>query len=446
MTSTDVRTVPCPTCGTRAGQRCVTLRDKPCPALHRARTHRYLEVRFGLRPQTTTTWQALLSATEARRRGALLRTRFRDLDNRLWQPTADSLLDTIAVDSAAYEEAVIAEACGRTGPDATDFLFSPDWIDESLDALLRAAHDLQIRAETDQIATGTSNRELIRCRDAVRRRLKEMRALADRTRKASLPSNHATAEATDPHQVATAWVGRFLKAERRHLVTEHALAAGMDAAQLDKGTFHERVARLVATGRMKAPVGPQVERLLSSPTDTLRETVLRDALQPGARTDALGHPLVLETWAEQLDFLSTVAAPAAYAAPTGRLSALPPMTSARMTTAAADELAGRRQTLARLIERTHECERLRLAVSDTVTALDRTAPGREALGGAIRAADEELRRRHPELYAIARAHLYAYQDPSGRLAESWPDHHAAVRSTVLLALERFSQAPTALLV
>ncbi|MFD5610567.1 hypothetical protein [Kitasatospora sp. NPDC127060] len=414
--------------------------------LHRGRTHRYLEVRFGLRPQATTTWQALLTATEARRRGALLRARFRDLDERPWEAVTGSLLDTIAADPTAYENAVIAEACGRAGPEISDLLFSPDWIDESLDALLRAAHDLQIRAETDQIATGTRNRDLVRRRDAVRRRLKETRAHADRTRKASLPTARTTADTVDPHRVATAWVGRYLKAERRDLVIEHALAAGVDSALLHHGTFQERVARHVATGRMKAPVGPQVERLLASPAETLREAVLRDALQPGARTDALGHPLVLETWAEQLDFLSTVAAPAAYAEPTGRLSALPPMTSARMLTAAADELAGRRQTLARLIERTHECERLRLAVSDIVMTLDRTAPGREAMGAAIRSADEELRRRHAELYAIARAHLYAYQDPSGRLADTWPDHHAAVRGTVLLAMERFSQAPTALLV
>ncbi|WP_280703287.1 hypothetical protein [Kitasatospora sp. GP82] len=425
----------------------MTLRDKPSPVLHRARTHRYLEVRFGLRPQAATTWQALLSATEARRRGALLRMKFRDVDDWAWEEDTDALADVMAVDAAAYENVVITEACGQAGEGVSDLLFGPDWIDETLDVLLRAAHDLQIRAESAQFVTGARDRELERRRDAVRRRLKEAREFADRIRKSSLPQMTAVAaEDADPQRLASAWVARFLKAERRELVTEYALAAGVDADLLDQGTFHERVRRMVTSGRLKAPVGPQVERLLGLPADAQREVVVRDALQPGGRADALGHPMMLETWAAQLDFLCTVAAPAAHCEPTGRLSALPAMASGRMPLGSADELAGRRQALARLIERTHECERLRLALSDTVMVLEQTAPGRTALGGAIQAADDELCRRHPELFAIARAHLYPYQEPSGRLVDTWPSQHAAVRRTVLLALERYSQAPTGLLV
>ncbi|MFJ1757344.1 hypothetical protein [Kitasatospora sp. NPDC088134] len=444
MTSAAVRTVPCPTCGARHREQCVTLRDKPSPVVHQARTHRYLEVHFAVIPQPATTWQALLSATEARRRGTALRGKFRDLDDWQWEDP-DTLVDLIAVQPAAYENVVIMEARGLAAEAVSEVLYGSDWIDTTLDVLLRTAHDLQIRAETGQLLTGTPDRDMIHCRNAVRRRLKEARDHVDRTRKSALPAVSAPISiSADPQRIASAWLGRFLKDERRALVTQYATDAGVDPVLLTNGTFYERVRRMVATGRLKAPVGPQVERLLDCPVEELREIVLRDALQPAGRTDALAHPLMLEKWAAQLDFLSSVAAPTAHSQTTGRLSELPPMASGRLSLGAADELAGRRQAHARLIERAHECERLRLALSDTVMALEQADPVRETVGAAVEAADAHLRRLHPQLYAIARAHLYPYQDSTGRLPETWNEHHASVRRTVLLALERYAQAPDVL--
>lgn len=48
LTSAEVATIPCPTCGVPRYTLCRTLRDRPTTALHRSRTTRYLNMRFGL--------------------------------------------------------------------------------------------------------------------------------------------------------------------------------------------------------------------------------------------------------------------------------------------------------------------------------------------------------------------------------------------------------------
>ncbi|MFJ7280194.1 hypothetical protein [Kitasatospora sp. NPDC098663] len=420
----------------------MTLRGKPSAVLHRDRTHRYLHIRFGLPPHIPTTWQFMLSPVAARKRGALLRAKPRNPAERPWELRTDDLVDQLAVDPFAIEAAVVADALGQTTDTVTELLYNPDWISESVDALRRTVHELQIRDETACLLAGGSDDVLQQRRQAVARRLKEVLTLADSRRKAALAETVSTPTAPDPDRIAASWVGRYLPDERKALFDRHAEAAGTSLVLTGRNAFLTRVRDLLHTGQLRAPVTEEVTRLLGAPPDTLREAVLRDALQNSNRLDALSHPLLLESWQRKLEFLRTVTAKPARNQRTDRLTPLDADAPARLPVGAADELAGHRQVFARLVECSQECERLRLALKDAVALAESADPARTAVHRVVEAAEAELCQRHPGLFVIARAFLYPHQDDSGRLGAPWPEQQADTRRTALLAMARYTQTPT----
>ncbi|SCE61070.1 hypothetical protein GA0115253_109021 [Streptomyces sp. Termitarium-T10T-6] len=313
LTSAEVSTTPCPTCGVPRNALCRTLRGLPTTALHRSRTTRYLNERFGLDlpgppPAAPRPAQALAG-------GGLRATRAPDPQP--WRLPLNELTDIINVSFLDLAKVVTAHACGfkRTGLET--LLYDPDHIHQSIDALTYALHDRQIQRETRVLSRGHDEHTAVLAgqQQALRKQLHQseqllkQRRIAELTEAGALPFPPPT---DDPRQLARAWLGRYLSDEKEALVHGIATAAGVPSQKAAPiRSIRDKIIKCIDSGWLTAPVSDTVQQLLALDDHAFRRCLVEDASRQNARDDALCHPLVLNRWRDQLDAAIAALAPAA---------------------------------------------------------------------------------------------------------------------------------------
>ncbi|MCX2182660.1 hypothetical protein KV205_19305 [Streptomyces sp. SKN60] len=427
LTSKEVTTIDCPTCGARKHALCRTLRDRPTTALHRGRKTRYLNLRFGLdltephtrhpQPHRAPTGPGIgLHAT-------------RTPDPQPWRLPLYELADLINISFLDHAKVVTAHACGlrRTGLDG--LLYGPDHIQQSLDALTYALHDRQLQRETHALTRGRDAHTtlLAEQQQAIRSRLLEAEQLLKRRRITELTAAGILPfppRSDDPRHVARAWLGRYLADEKEALVHAIATAAGVPHnAAAPIRSIRDKITKSIDNGWITAPVNDTVEQLLATDDHAFRRRLIADATQQDARDDALCHPLVLNRWRDQLNHSLTDLAPAAENPTTKRLHDLTPTGRAR-SASQIEQLAGRRRLFAALLQRRAECTRLITDLNDTMTLAEQADPSYTKLKQAADQAYSELVRQHPDLYQRIRSAL----TPTRPATAASPTTHPAPNS------------------
>lgn len=169
------------------------------------------------------------------------------------------LTDLVNVSFLDLAKVVTAHACGlqRTGLD--ELLSGPDRIEQSIDALIYAMHDRQIRREI-RVLSGGGHQEVEdlaaqeravrdRLRDA-ERRLKGQR-IAELTAAGLLPFPAAT---NDSRRLARAWLGRYLPDEKEALVRRFAAGAGVaPSATVHIRSIPEKITRCIDSWMARRP-------------------------------------------------------------------------------------------------------------------------------------------------------------------------------------------------
>ncbi|MFF2184020.1 hypothetical protein [Streptomyces sp. NPDC058155] len=337
-----------------------------------------------------------------------------------WQLPLHELSDLINVSFLDLAKVVAASACGaqRTGLD--DLLFGPDRIQHSIDALLYAMHDRQIRREIRVLVSGHDHvtSTLAEQQQALRHRLRKAERLLKEQRIAELTAAGVLPfppETDDPARLARAWLGRYLSAEKEDLVRNIAAAAGLpESVTIHIRSIEEKIARSIANGWLAAPVNSTVEQVLALDGQAFRRRLIADAGQHDGRDDALCHPLVLNRWRDELKATIADIAPLAESPTTKRLHDLPLVRTHR-STAQLEQLHSRRRLFASLLQRRDESIRLITTLNDALTLSERSDPSYARLKHAADQAYDELVRRHPDLYQYIRARLAPHETRQGRL-------------------------------
>ncbi|WP_035862835.1 hypothetical protein [Kitasatospora cheerisanensis] len=83
---------------------------------------------------------------------------------------------------------------------------------------------------------------------------------------------------------------------------------------------------------------------------------------------------------------------------------------------------------------------------DVIAIANQVAPGAKVAASAAQAANEELVRRHPDLYRTVRASLEPYETRFGRIADRDPVLRRQWHRAAVDALDRAVQAPGSLTV
>ncbi|MFD6593024.1 hypothetical protein ACFWFH_05970 [Streptomyces coelicoflavus] len=437
VTSSDIATIVCPTCGASQYALCRTLRDRPTTALHRGRTLRYLNVRFALdlrEPHHRSVQRRSGLGLDA----AGLRA-VRMPHPQPWRLPLPELSDLINVSFFDLAKVVTAQACGvrRTGLD--ELLHGPDRIEQSIDALTYALYDRQIRREI-RILSGQCDetaRNLKAQQQAVwqqlreaERRLKAQR-VEELTTAGVLPFPPAT---DDSRRVARAWLGRYLSAEKDALVLEFATAAGVPAAAAAPiRCIQEKITRCIDNGWLIAPLNDAVRSVLALDESAFRKRLLTDAGRQDERDDVLCHPLVLNRWRDQLNECLRAVAPGADNPHTKHLTDLTRTPTPR-TTAQLKQLQAQRRLFAALLQRRAEAVRLITTLNDGLSIAERGDPSHALLKQAGDQAYDELVRRHPDLYQRIRAHLAGFETRYGRL--QIPGSRTRLREQIFEELDR----------
>ncbi|MEU9575102.1 hypothetical protein AB0D62_35670 [Streptomyces massasporeus] len=433
----DVLTIACPTCGMPRHEACRTLTNQPTRALHRGRTVRYLKMRFALdlvEPHERPVRHRAAPALS----GAGLKA-IRVPHTHPWRLPMHELTDLIRVSFLDLARVVTAHACGlqRTGLD--ELLFGPDCIQQSIDALIYAMHDRQIRREVLVLSGGSpeaceslavQERSVRKRLCEAERHLKEQR-VAELTAAGVLPFPPTT---DDPHRLARTWLGRYLSGEKEALVREFATGAGVaPAACLHIRSIQEKVTRCIDNGWLVAPLSDAVHELLELDASAFRRRLILDATRNDARDDALCHPLLLNRWRDQLDETLTEIAPSAGNPHTKHLHDITLTSPAARSTGHVERLSSRRRLFAALLQRRSESIRLITTLNDGMSLAERRDPSHELLKQAGARAYDELVRRHPHLYGHIRMRLAQHETRYGRLRITGP--RAQLRSQIFDELD-----------
>ncbi|MEU1891197.1 zinc finger domain-containing protein [Streptomyces pristinaespiralis] len=418
LKSAEVFRIECPTCGAARHSPCRTLRDRPTTTLHRGRTSRYLNLRFGLNiaePHARTP-----EFRPGPRAGSIGLNVTRTPHHQPWRLPLHELSELVNVSFLDLARVVTAHACGlrRTGLD--NLLFGPDRIQQSIDALIYAQHDRQIRREIRVLAGGQDEQTaaLAEQRQAVRERLHEaqrslkQRRLAELTAAGVLPFPAPT---NDPRQLARAWLGRYLSDEKEALVRDIATTVGISpAAAVPIRSIREKISKAIDNGWLAAPFNDGVRQVLELDDHAFRLRLIADAARQEGRDDALCHPLVLNRWRDQLNEVISDMAPSAENPSVKRLHDLS-TTGRTRSTDQLERLHGRRRLFASLLQRREESTRLITELNDTLMLAERRDPSYLQLKVAADHAYDELVRRYPDLYRHIRASLAPHETRYGRL-------------------------------
>lgn len=417
LTSADVLSIGCPTCGVRRYAPCLTLQNRVTTVVHRGRTSRYLSIRFGVGVA-----EPRGRAVEVRRvpaaTGGLRAVRLPHAQP--WRLPLGELSDLINFSFFDLARVVTAHACGLDRMGLDDLLFGPDRILQSIDALNYAVHDRQIRRELRILTVGDDEEAAVLAeqQQLIQRRLVEARRVVKERRVAGLTAAGVlplSRPGDDPRQVARAWLGRYLREEKEDLVRDIATRAGVPpAACTHIRSIREKITKGLDIGWLTAPVNDAVRHLIDLGDCAFRQRIVADAGRQNGRDDALCHPLVLNRWRDQLHVLITEMAPEAR---NGTLTRLGNVTTGQEQYRAAqlEQFHDRRRLLAALLQRREECTMLITDLNDTLTVAERRDPSYAQLKQAADQAYDELVRRHPVLYQHFRAALAPFETRYGRL-------------------------------
>ncbi|MEV8398044.1 hypothetical protein [Streptomyces niveus] len=418
MSSTEIITIECPTCGAARRLPCRTLRNRPISALHRGRTTRYLNCRFAL--DLTEPHVRLIEKRIAHRVSSVGLRTTRSPHSQPWQLPIQELSDLINVSFLDLADVVTASAVGAQRTDLDDVLFGPDHIQHSMDALLYAMHDRQIRREMRVLVIGHDQvtNSLAEQQRALRHRLRKTERLLKEQRIAELTAAGVLpfpSETNDPERLARAWLGRYLSAEKEALVRSIAAADGLaDSVTIHIRSIAEKITRSIANGWLAAPVNAAVEQVLTLDSQAFRRRLIADAGQHDGRDDALCHPLVLNRWRDELKVVLAEIAPLAENPTTKRLHDLP-LVGSRRSTAQLEQLHSRRRLFSALLQRRDESVRLITTLNDALTLAEKSDPSYVRLKQSADQAYDELVRRHSGLYQYIRARLAPHETRQGRL-------------------------------
>jgi len=441
LTTAEVLSVPCPTCGSLKRTRCVTLRDRPVATLHRGRISRYLDIRFGLRP-------APGPRREAPRAPARIARPVPDHVHgrvaRPWLLPLEALTDLVNVSFLDLAKVVAAEACGVDRDELMPLLYGPDRITDSIDALTYALHDLTIRQEIRLLTLGddVTSEQLGWQRNAVQRRLSEAENTLKRHRVAELDAaglvpDHNTAPTDDPERLARTWLGRYLREERDELIRQIAAGRGLSPhAFAYVGSVSEKIERAVSRGLLAAPVNDQVAALRTMGDAEFRAYVTVDASRQQGRDDALCHPLVLPRWRAHLAALSTHLAPKALNASSTALVRLPWTRMGAYSGSRLEDLRSRRTQLGAVIQRSRESHRLEVALNDAVSLAEAADPQQHTMDDVVVAALDRLQARHHDLYRVIEECVQPHVARTGLMAHRDPERRGQLRRDVFAALDR----------
>ncbi|UUU38006.1 hypothetical protein [Streptomyces sp. NBC_00162] len=213
------------------------LRNKPIPVLHRGRTLRYLDVRFGVTPSPRPASRNELQQSAPRLAGPGLRA-LRPSYPEPWRLPLHELADQISFSFFDYAKVAVAEACGAERTGLTDLLYGDDRIRASIDALTYARHRLQLRREELCLSGRREDDQVEHWRwqdDAVRRRLKEAKTELQRQRDRDLMLQGQVvhrAATDDPREQAHRWLAQYLRVEFNELFVRIATEAGASPSVL----------------------------------------------------------------------------------------------------------------------------------------------------------------------------------------------------------------------
>ncbi|WP_461025853.1 zinc finger domain-containing protein [Streptomyces sparsus] len=418
LSSSEVSTIACPTCGAAKRAPCRTLWDRPVTALHRGRTTRYLNIRFGL-GFTEPHIRSSQTRTAPTISGTGLRAT-RVPHPQPWRLPMHELSDLVNVSFLDLAKVVTAHACGLQRSGLDELLFGPDRIQQSIDALVYATYDRQIQREIRVLADGpdkatdalaAQQQALQHQLRAAKRSLKDQR-IAELTTAGVLPFPAAT---DDPRHLARAWLGRYLSSEKEALVRDTAVTAGVPAsATVHIRTIEGKITRSIDNGWLAAPLDDTVHEVIQLDDPAFHRRLIADASRQDGRDDALCHPLVLNRWRDQLNEAITQIAPSAENPTTKGLHDLT-SDRRRRGTAQLEQLSSRRRLFAVLLQRKDECIRLITALNDALSLAEHRDPSHAKLKQAADQAYDELVRRHPNLYQHIQAFIAPHTTRYGRL-------------------------------
>ncbi|MFD9636588.1 hypothetical protein [Streptomyces violascens] len=421
-------TVVCPTCGAPRHAPCRSLLDRPLGVLHRGRIADYLALRCGPLP------------AGAHPHGAM-RSAFGSPPAQPWRLPLADLSDLLAVSFPALVMVATAQACGA-GDDGLDrLLFAPDRLPQSVDALLYALHDRQLRQEA-RILAGRRDPiadELGRQHHALRERLDAAQAMLK-----NLYTDELTAAGIlpfprpshDTRHIARAWLGRYLQQEKEALVHAAARRLGVPcSASRPIRNVRDKVAKCLDNRWILAPRTAPVEAVLALDDQAFARLVREDAAVEHPRQDTLGHPLLVNRWRDQLTTVLCPLAAGVRSAP----AELTPLTRGELRASGAEvgRLTARRRHLAALVRRREESTRLITELNHVMLLAERGDPSHRLIKEAGDTAFRELERRHPDIFRHIHARLARHADGRGLLRLS-PPQRSALRREVFAELdERF---------
>ncbi|MFC9810516.1 hypothetical protein ACFVJM_00355 [Streptomyces virginiae] len=336
---------------------------------------------------------------------------------------------------------VVAEACGVERTGLIELLYGRDRIHASLDALIYAKFDLQIRREERCLITRREDdqtEEWRRQHSAVTHRLTEAKRELRRQRNMELTAHGVQLTpqlADDPREQARLWLAEYLHFQFAELFEQHAAAAGLSKVACQTAeTRHQNIEHAIARQLLNAPVSDSAERVLALDDREFRLRVLRDASRQVDRDDTLCHPLLLHRWRRHLKVLQAEIAPGALSPSTQALPMLVwrhvRLSSPRDVSA----LIARRRLFANLLQRYSENRHLRHAVEDAISIAEQASPDRPLLTTAARAARDDLVRHHPDLYRSIRDVLKPHETRYGRLLQHTQLRRQELRDQVLQML------------
>lgn len=308
----------------------------------------------------------------------------------------------------------IAEATGPVHPTVTAALHDPAWTERWADALYAGSGEL---ASSVERMTYTRDPRLKRVRrqwGTVHQRMGHANALL-KTRLGEQGWEMLPAHLKDARLTALSIVAKHhheetgqlhaLELARRGLPAEPPLhgVSYRDVLEAIEGAVHRRM--------IHAPLTPGVRRLLSAPPHFITQVVARDVTEQQERNPALRHPLLLRPWTQSLVHLRDRHCELAGIVPefTVSLATL----DMRQLRAMGDEEAwvviNRRRFIRALAQRRRECQMHVRQLGRTVA--QRTDELRQPWYEAVRAAREELGRRHADEWDALAAAFAPYCEP-----------------------------------
>ncbi|MDQ1041476.1 hypothetical protein QFZ75_007978 [Streptomyces sp. V3I8] len=322
-------------------------------------------------------------------------------------------------------KAAIADATLRTSSSNQRLLRKREWHLAWLDALTYAEGELQVAVEImehtgDERAQANSDR-LAR----IRNKLTAARKTAVDYRKRA----HRRALQEDGFYDSARTAASLLV--RAHQDDFLELTSGPRAAlPPSSDDAFDAIEKGCARGWLSIPATQEVDRLLLSSDDAVRQAAAQDAQRQDHRNPALRHPLLLRRWRQSLHHLAEMTWTRALATSPFTLGPLPSHVHTMREDDARDIFNARR-FLAAVHQRRTECDYQRRWASESVEKRRHEDPAVVAYEEACREAASALVLQHPAEHAYILQRLAPYEHRPGVISsENTPETLGALRKKI----------------